>query len=504
MQKVLSRFKNGVSGIVLLIIVFFLSLAVALSFFIYISERSVISFIVEKNIDNVSLALDKNKEQTLRYLKFEMKQNSKSLADASAPYILKNDLPNLRYLLWPFTKNMRIKMIEIRGSKGAIISFYKNGESPVIAREIPSSFLHSSYKHESSDIILNGKSVGSVSVFYQGGAIEAALESEKASLISKLVTFTPSLKSGASDIFFRHFMILFFILFIVFTAASFVVAVYYRKNQEQVRLTYEKNIELTIALDTLKNTQKQLVESEKLASLGSLVSGISHEINNPVGVALTAVTSLKSRSNKIRERLDSGELTDIDINNYIEYTKEAVEIAHRNLRLTSDLVKSFKDISTDQQSGQKRDVLLKEYLEEIFRSLSPEFKHKKHSYIIDCNDSISITTFPGAWFQVFANLTVNSFKHGFKNKESGVISVSVLKRSENTVQIVYQDNGDGISEDVIGKIFDPFFTTSRGQGSGLGLSIVYSIVTQKLRGVITAGNSFDGGAKFIITVPVKI
>ncbi len=502
--KIFSKFKGGVSGIVLLIVVFFLSLAVAVTAFIYMSERSVISFIVEKNIENVSLALDKNKEQTLKYLELEMKQNAKTISDASAGYVLKNDVNNLRFIIWPYTKNLRIQMIEIRLAKYSIIAFYRNGEKAIIAREIPSSSIDSSLKVENCDIVQNRKKIGSVKIYYQGSAIANALESEKQHLVSKLSSFTPNLKSDASDIFLKHFTILFVALFVVFAAASVIVAIYYRKNKEQNRLTFEKNIELTIALDNLKKAQKQLVESEKLASLGSLVSGISHEINNPVGIALTAVTSLKSRCAKISSKLDAEELTDLDINQFLDYTLEAVEIAHRNLKLTSDLVKSFKEISTDQQSGQKREVELSNYLEEIFRSLSPEFKQKKHEYTINCDNSIKLTTFPGAWFQVFANLTVNSIKHGFKDKASGQIRIDVVKRSENTVQIIYQDDGIGLAEELINKIFDPFFTTSRSNGSGLGLSIVYSIVTQKLKGVIIASNAIDGGAKFIITVPLKI
>ena|GEM_PF-3999325 len=498
------KLRSKVSGIVFLIFMFFFSLTIAVTAFIYISEKSLISFIVEKNIANVEETLDKNKEQTLKYLDLEMKQNAKTLSDASVGYILKNDITNLRFLIWPYTKNSRIAMIEISSSKGPIIAFYRNSDRLILTKEIPKSAIEASLKVESSNILSGRKKIGKISVYYKGEAIAVALEEEKKNLVSKLSSFTPNIQSDASNIFLHHFTMLFIALFIIFAATSIMVAVYYKKNKDQNKLTFEKNIELTIALDNLKKAQKQLVESEKLASLGSLVSGISHEINNPVGVALTAITSLNSRCAKISSKLNADELTDVDVNEFIDYTLEAVDIAHRNLKLTSDLVRSFKDISADQQSGQKREIELKIYLEEIFRSLSPEFKQKRHSYDIICDKNIKITTYPGAWFQIFANLTVNSIKHGFKERELGHIRVEVVKRSENTVQIIYSDDGNGINEDVLNRIFDPFFTTSRAQGSGLGLSIVYTLITQKLKGVITASKGLDGGARFVITVPQKI
>jgi signal transduction histidine kinase len=433
-----------------------------------------------------------------------MKQNSKTLADASVAYALRGDVANLKYLIWPYTKNSRISMIEIIVGKRSTIAMYRNNSNIIIAREIPSVFRDKELKVESSDLAYNHRKIGVVNIYYQGKAIENALEDEKSRLINKLGLFTQDIKSDASQIFMRHFLIMFIALFVVFSISSLLVAVYYKKHKDQNKLTFEKNIELTIALDNLTKAKNQLVESEKLASLGSLVSGISHEINNPVGVALTAITSLKSRSAKITKKLDNGELTDLDVNEFLDYVVEAVEITHRNLKVTSELVKSFKDISADQQSGEKREIVLKQYIEEIFRSISPEFKQKRHSYDIICDANLKITTYPGVWFQVFANLAGNSVKHGFKDLESGNIIVEVIKRTENTIQIIYQDNGHGINEGVLRKVFDPFFTTNRSQGSGLGLSIVYSLVTQKLKGVITASNATHGGAKFVITVPVKI
>lgn len=258
--------------------------------------------------------------------------------------------------------------------------------------------------------------------------------------------------------------------------------------------------ELQITLNNLKRTQNQLVESAKMAALGNLVAGIAHEINTPVGVGLAASSTLLRKSNDIVDRFNAGKLTKKDFENFLEKNKLAADLIYSNLERTGELVKSFKQVSVDQSSERKRKFFLRSYIDDVIRSLHPKFKNRDIEIDIDCDDKIELESFPGVFAQIFTNLIINSVTHGIRKNEKGKIEIEV-KDFRNSLLIEYSDNGSGISSDVLPHIFEPFFTTNMTEGTGLGMHILYNLITQKLRGSIDCISKPNEGVYFLIKIP---
>lgn len=260
--------------------------------------------------------------------------------------------------------------------------------------------------------------------------------------------------------------------------------------------------ELREAYDELKLTQNQLIESEKMASLGSLVAGVAHEINTPVGVSVTAASMLHNNTQQLMFKYNDEILTEEEFEDYLQTLNEGTDMVLRNLRNASSLIDSFKHVSVDQTIDEQRTIDLAKYIEEVAISLKPRYKSKVDSITIDCPDSIKILTYPGAIAQVITNLVLNSITHGFEAMEKGEITIS-LYRSDSAILFTYHDNGKGIPDNIKPKIFDPFFTTKKYEGgTGLGLHIVFNLVTHKLSGKLKAESTMDRGTTFVITLPL--
>lgn len=261
--------------------------------------------------------------------------------------------------------------------------------------------------------------------------------------------------------------------------------------------------ELEFALETLKQTQNQLIQSEKMAALGGLVAGVAHEINTPVGVSVTAASYLDEKNNEIMNLFESGKLKKGDMEKYINTTMESIKILVINLERASNLVKSFKQIAVDQTREEKRTFKLNEYINEVLLSLHPKIKKTKHKIIVNCMDDIWITASPGGISQVITNLVVNSLVHAFDDGDEGIMTIKITSEKDEII-MEYSDNGKGISENDIKKIYEPFFTTKRGKGgTGLGLNIVYNIVTNEYKGKIKCNSILGNGTTFIIRIPEK-
>lgn len=261
-----------------------------------------------------------------------------------------------------------------------------------------------------------------------------------------------------------------------------------------------KNRQLEHALADLQRMQETLVEREKLASLGQLVAGLSHELNTPVGVALGAATHLSDLVNRLVARARDGQLLRSDLDTFVEESGRAVTLVESNLAHAARLVRSFKRVSADQTTGERRAVDLSVYLSEVMTSLSG-LLHRQHTVRLLQSPPIELDTCPGALTQVITNLVENAVVHAFPAGSSGTISLAALDLG-NRVQIVFQDDGVGMAEDVREHIFEPFFTTRRGQGgTGLGLSIVYTLVTGTLGGEITCDSAPGVGTTFTIDLP---
>ncbi|OQY56897.1 MAG: serine/threonine-protein kinase PknK [Candidatus Parabeggiatoa sp. nov. 2] len=269
-----------------------------------------------------------------------------------------------------------------------------------------------------------------------------------------------------------------------------------------------KNEELATTLQQLQATQQELVESEKMASLGNLVAGVAHEINTPVGIGVTCASQLDLLTKDLAQLFDSKRMKRSDLQKYLNSVNQISALILKNLNRSADLVKSFKQVAVDQTSEQQRNFNLKTYLQDIITSLTPKLKNTSHQIVIDCDDNIVLFSYPGVFSQVLSNLIMNSLIHGFQERPAaGQITISAPRNNEKgerekRLVLRYSDNGQGIPNEVIDKIFEPFFTTNRqGGGSGLGLHIVYNLVTHKLNGTIHCESVIGEGTTFTMEIP---
>lgn len=261
--------------------------------------------------------------------------------------------------------------------------------------------------------------------------------------------------------------------------------------------------ELHVTLSDLRNTQSQLIESEKLSSLGGMVAGVAHEINTPIGLCITTHSFIVDAVRDITERFNSGSMGKNDFISFLQVLEESVDILSKNLQRAANLVKSFKHVSEDQAGEAMRKFDLKEYLEEILSTLQPKLKSTKHKVQITCPTGILINSYPGALSQVLTNLMMNSLLHGFEAIEKGFITIEASDMGE-CVEILYMDDGKGLTKEARTKIFEPFYTTKRGEGgTGLGMHLVYNLVSQQLNGTIRVQDSSSGCA-FIITIAKQV
>ena len=262
--------------------------------------------------------------------------------------------------------------------------------------------------------------------------------------------------------------------------------------------------ELRSTLTTLGEARDRLVQSEKMAALGQLVAGVAHEINTPVGVALTASTYLGERTEEFRRMFADNRMKRSDLQAYVELAAESAKLLNYNIQRAAQLIKSFKQVAVDQASEQHRTFELKTYLEQLIASLAPEVRKAGHSLTLDCPDGIEMASFPGALAQVLSNFVANAINHAYGKDIHGTIALSA-RLTGDQVALTVTDNGRGIPPENLARIYDPFFTTRRGEGgSGLGLHIVFNIVTETLRGHIECRSAVGVGTSFIVTIPTRI
>lgn len=268
------------------------------------------------------------------------------------------------------------------------------------------------------------------------------------------------------------------------------------------------NTELAQALQTVQLAQERLVasqdrlvQSEKLASLGSLVAGVAHELNTPIGNGRMAVSTVRERVRDFRQRIGGG-LRRSDLDAFVSQVETGGDIALRNLERASELLSSFKQVAVDQTSDQRRHFQLLEVVDEILLTLQPTFKRSTHEVVCDVPADIALDSFPGALGQVLTNLIQNAHIHGLDGHAHGRIDI-VARVEQDMLLLSVADNGAGIPESARRHVFDPFFTTKLGQGgSGLGLSIVRNIVAGALGGGIDFRNRAEGGVVFDVRVPL--
>ena len=280
-----------------------------------------------------------------------------------------------------------------------------------------------------------------------------------------------------------------------------------RKKQEKELIearddAEEANKALQESLEFIKRTQQHLVESEKMASLGGLVAGVAHEINTPVGVGVTASSFLEDKTKLFQKLISDGRLKRSDLEKYLKVAAESSSIIHKNLNRAADLIKSFKQVAVDQSGEVKRKFKPKQYTDELFISLRPKIKKTSHKIRINCLEELEIDSYPGIYSQIITNFVMNSLTHGFDEDEEGLITINIKKEGEELL-IEYSDDGKGMEGETLKRIFDPFFTTSRGMGgTGLGMHIVYNLVTMTLGGKIKCFSRPREGTTFSIRIPL--
>jgi two-component system, NtrC family, sensor kinase len=260
--------------------------------------------------------------------------------------------------------------------------------------------------------------------------------------------------------------------------------------------------EAEAALAQLKQAQESLVRAEKLASLGQLVAGVAHEINTPVGNALAASSQIRDETARLETLIAAEKLRRSEFERYLGTVKELSDILMRNCQRAGQLIRDFKQVAADQTSGQRRRFDLADQLLETLRTLQHRFDRAKVSLVTDLPANIAVDSVPGALSQIIINLAENALAHAFTPDTGGSLTVSAKHIAPDRVEITVADDGRGISQKVLPKIFDPFFTTNHGAGNtGLGLHIVYNLVTGPLGGTIQVTSAIGEGTRFVLRLP---
>lgn len=262
------------------------------------------------------------------------------------------------------------------------------------------------------------------------------------------------------------------------------------------------NSELSQALDKLKRAHEELLRSEKLASLGALVAGIAHELNTPIGNAMMVASTVHDRVGEFHSALGHG-IKRSELEQFMGEMSDASEILQRNMQRAGDLIFSFKQVAVDQTSSQRRLFHLVEIIAEIVVTLHPMLKKTLFRIEYEVDEHLEMDSFPGPLGQVVLNLINNSVLHGFENRPEGLVRILARRIEGDEIELKVMDNGLGIPHEHLGKIFDPFFTTRMGRGgSGLGLSIVHTIVTGILGGRLSVDSEVGHGTTFTLYLPM--
>ncbi|HLO64348.1 MAG TPA: ATP-binding protein [Azonexus sp.] len=261
--------------------------------------------------------------------------------------------------------------------------------------------------------------------------------------------------------------------------------------------------EQKVLIAQLEQATSQLVQSEKLASLGSLVAGVAHELNTPLGNSLMVASAMAGRIDEFERLLADGALRKQALLDFIDYCRNAATLLQRNSQRAAGLIGNFKAVAVDQTSMRRRRFDLRQAIDEVLSALQPKLKHTGHHLVVEVPGGIELESYPGPIEQIIANLVNNSLLHGFEGIAGGTIRIAAEAPANGQVTLRYADNGVGIGAADARKVFDPFFTTKLGSGgSGLGLYIVYNLTTAVLGGSIKLSSAPGQGVSFEFRLPL--
>jgi PAS domain S-box-containing protein len=261
------------------------------------------------------------------------------------------------------------------------------------------------------------------------------------------------------------------------------------------------------ALAKLQLAQASLLQSEKMAALGALVAGVAHEINTPVGNTLTTATHLEMVTQQVAQQYQQGELSEEELQRYFSMAREATGLMAINAERAADLIHSFKQVSVDRSSGERRSFNLKQCIDDTLLSLRPLYGRRRIAVRVDCPADLAMDSYPGALSQLIGNLMTNAIAHAFRDDRPGTIDIVAQVRDGAWVEVLFSDDGCGIPDKLRSKVFEPFFTTQRNTGgSGLGLHIAHNLVESVLGGTLTLLPERAGqpGAAFVVRLPLGL
>ena len=273
-----------------------------------------------------------------------------------------------------------------------------------------------------------------------------------------------------------------------------------RETEDELRTSKEQAESALIELNT---AQQNLIDAERLAALGGLVAGVAHEVNNPIGISLTVASSFARRAEMFEAELKSdGQLRRSRLDEFVRNAREAAQQLVGNLHRAGELIQSFKQVAVDRSHAERRQFSLSESTDQIVASLKPVLKRAAITLSVDVPEGVVIDGYPGSYGQILTNLFLNAVNHAFAGGRSGTISISARPRGGDDIELIFADNGVGMTPDVQRQAFDPFFTTRRNEGgTGLGLHIVYNLVTQQLGGRMMLESRPGQGTIFRIIMP---
>lgn len=454
---------------------------------------------------------------------------AKIIADNSTAAILFNEAGDAEQILAGLRNNPSIDAACLYTLNGKALAFYsREKDASTLPRTLPeeSTVFTKSTVSVCQDIVFNDKNIGSIYIKSSLREIRSYINQSLAialvvMLISVIMSFVLAYKiqnvisgpierlaaaakqiSREKDYSIRITETRNDEIGLLFTAFNEMLGKTQEYSTNLEAKVAERTRKLSQSLEELKMTQTQLIESEKLAALGGLVAGVAHEINTPVGIGITAASSMHADIEHFRKLFENNRVTQADLEHVTKSCIQGNQFILSNLNRAADLIQSFKKVAIDQTSEEKRPFNVKETIENTLLSLQPEIKKTPHTLKITGSDGIEILSYPGLLSQIITNLILNSLIHAFTINEHGVIEIN-LALEDRHVKMTYSDNGRGIDSQFLSRIFDPFFTTRRGQGSGLGLHIVYNIVNQNLKGSIVCQSEVNSGTSFTILIPVK-